>query len=134
MNGKRIYRFSPKYPTSEVMRLSINHKVSLLISFLLCFSLAMSLPAHAKKQKKDKVKVRVLQNKEYNECMYMDEVVISVKYRLRTMAYGVLTAELTNDGVNYYEAMASDIERGKGKLIMSFDAGACATDMRVVIK
>ena len=134
MKGYLSHRFSALYPKPEVKRSSLNEKISWLISLLLCFLLALSLPAQAKKQKEDKVKVRVLQNQEYNECMYMNEVVISVKYRLRTSDYAVLTAELSNDGLNYYEAAVLDVERGKGKLLMSFDAGACATDMRVVMK
>lgn len=66
--------------------------------------------------------------------MFMDEVVIRVKYRLRTADYASLSVELTNDGMSFYEATSIDIERGKGKVIMTFDAGACATDMRVVVK
>ena len=136
MKGYLIRYFSAKYPMPELKRSPVKQKLSLLISLLLCFSLALSLPAQAKKQDKDKDKVifTVLHNEEYNECMFMNEVVIRVKYRLKTEDYGALTAELSNDGLNYYEASVLDIERGKGKLIMSFNAGTCATDMRVVIK
>jgi hypothetical protein len=134
MKGYLIHRLSAKYPEPAVKSSSHNQKISYLVSLLLCFLLALSLPAQAKKQKKDKVKVDVLQNEEYNECMYMNEVVISVKYKLKASDYAALTAELSNDGLNYYEAAVLDIERGNGKLIMSFDAGTCATDMRVVMK
>ncbi|WP_343859199.1 hypothetical protein [Aliiglaciecola litoralis] len=117
-------------------------KPTFIISLVLisCVSLSFSPTAFAKKddddkkQKKDKIEVQVLQNKEHNECMFMDDVVISVKYKLKSMDYGVLTAELSNDGSNFYEAASLDIDRGNSKVIMSFDAGACATDMRVVIK
>jgi hypothetical protein len=106
--------------------------VSVLI--LCCLSLSFAPNAHAKKQQKDKIKVKVLQNREHDECMFMDEVVIRVKYRLRTADYAALSVELANDGMSFYEATSIDIERGKGKMIITFDAGACATDMRVVVK
>ncbi len=50
------------------------------------------------------------------------------------MDYGTLIAEITNDGVSYYEAAIVDIERGEGEVIMTFDAGDCAIDMRVVVR
>lgn len=112
-------------------------RFSFIISMLLlvCLFVSISSPVQAKKkQKEDKIKVKVLQNTEYNECLFKGDVIIRVKYRLRTLDYGALTAELTSDGVTYYEATSVDIERGKGKIIMSFDAGECATDMRVVVK
>ena len=111
-------------------------KLSFIISMLmlLCVSVGVAPHAEAKKEKEDKIEVKILQNREYNECMFKDEVIIRVKYRLRTLDNGALTAELSNDGVNFYEATSVDIERGKGKIIMSFDAGECATDMRVVMK
>jgi hypothetical protein len=104
------------------------------VVLLCCLSLSFAPNAHAKKQQKDKIKVKVLQNREHDECMFMDEVVIRVKYRLRTADYAALSVELANDGMSFYEAASIDIERGKGKVIMTFDAGACATDMRVVVK
>ena len=97
-------------------------------------SLGMAPYAHAKKQTENKIKVKVLQNKEQDECMFMDEVVIRVKYRLKTADHGLLTAELTEDGANFYEVTSVDIERGRGQIIMTFDAGGCATNMRVIVK
>jgi hypothetical protein len=97
-------------------------------------SLSIASHAQAEKQTENKIKVNVLQNREHDDCAFMDEVVIRVKYRLRTADYAVLTAELTEDGANFYEVTSVDIERGKGQIIMTFDAGGCATDMRVVVR
>ncbi|WP_339771391.1 hypothetical protein [uncultured Paraglaciecola sp.] len=97
-------------------------------------SLIFSSTTYAKKQNEDTIKVNVLENNEYNECMFVDEVVIGVKYRLKTVDYGSLITEITTDGVSYYEVSAIDIERGKGEIIMTFDAGDCAIDMRVVFR
>ncbi len=83
---------------------------------------------------KDKVKFRILQNEEYNDCKFKGEVVISVKYRLKSMDYGVLTAELTEDGQYFYEVASLEVEKGKSKVNMMFDAGDCASDLRVTIK
>lgn len=130
-----------KQHSAAISKLPFRQNVRLIKSFAafglflcLCFSISFSSTAYAKKAKEDKVKVNVLQNKEHDECMFMDEVVIRVKYRLRTADYASLSVELTNDGMSFYEATSIDIERGKGKVIMTFDAGACATDMRVVVK
>ena len=109
-------------------------KTPFLLSLILSLSLAVSMPVEAKKQKKDKIKVKILQNEVLNDCLYKGDVVIKVKYRLRTLDYGHLVAELSTDDENYFEVTRLDIERGKGKVIMSFDAGECASDLRVIVK
>lgn len=99
-----------------------------------------SFAAHAendkkdKKEKPDKVKFKILQNSEFNDCKYVGDVIIKVKYRLKSYDEAQLVAELSRDGVNYYDAAKIDVERSGEKTIMEFDAGECATDLRVVIR
>jgi hypothetical protein len=86
----------------------------------------------AEKVKKDKIKVNVLQNAESNDCKFMGEVLLRVKYKLRSQDSAQLVVELSRDDTLYFEATAIDIKRGKDVTIIGFDAGECATDMRVV--
>lgn len=134
MNGLNPNRFLHRLSNSldtVINRISLT---SFLLIFALLLSFSWSQPAFAKKANKDKVKFKVLQNKQLDECIYMEDVVIRVKYRLRSMDYGTLSAQISQDGQNYFEVSRVDIEKGKGKVIMELDAGSCATDLKVVIQ
>jgi hypothetical protein len=108
-----------------------------LFSLFLISTLALSTPVLAKedkKDKKDKIKVKVLQNSENNDCLYIGDVLLRVKYKLRSQDTARIVVEVTHDNMTYHEANGIDIERGKDTTIIGFDAGECIADMRVVIK
>lgn len=80
----------------------------------------------------DKVEVKkILQNTFFNKCYYSGEVVLEVEYKLMSEEVGNILLEGTLDSVNYFQILTKEIDKGKGRSNLVFDAGECLQAIRI---
>jgi uncharacterized lipoprotein YmbA len=78
-------------------------------------------------------KVKVLENTRFDGCPYSGNVVLRVKYRVKTEQGADINLTTSDDGINYFPALTQFVEQGRGRIVLELDAGECTQDIKVSI-
>lgn len=125
------YRHSKKSSASGIMGQFSNFPVLFLILFAFAM-LHSSFVVADDDENKDKIKIKkVLQNTFYDDCHYSGEVVLEVKYKLKSQEINNIVLEGSLDSVDYFQILTKEVEKGKGRSNLVFDAGDCLQAVRV---
>jgi|GEM_PF-1597464 len=113
-------------------------KLQKIITIIPTLILAVSLiaPAAAKDEKESALKYKTLQSTSFDECLFVGETAIEVKYKKKHFTYelGMLTVQATQDGNYFYAVSEQELEKGKGSIVLFFDAGECVLDIKLSIE
>ncbi len=82
----------------------------------------------------DKVNIKVLQNRSYDGCAYSGDVVIQVKYKLKTKALANMVLQGSEDGINFYQILSKEIESGRGSSLLKFHTESCLQDIQITFE
>lgn len=81
---------------------------------------------------KDKIrKYKILQNSHSDRCEYKYDVVVRVKYKLKSADHRDIVIHGTDPDGNVSELTRSTVDYGKGSVVMTFDAGDCLSAINI---
>jgi hypothetical protein len=102
-------------------------------AMLCCIITPNALADNDKDKDKHKLKFEVLENTSLNDCLYIGDVVLDVRYKLHQIDSGELNVELSDDGQTYVNVLSQPLDGRKGSVLLSFNAGECAKDVRLSV-
>jgi len=79
------------------------------------------------------MRFKVLENTSYDDCLYSGNAAIKVRYKKKHFhtdrARLVVLASL--DGLSHLELYSREVEAGRGRSVLNFEAGECVKNLKV---
>lgn len=103
---------------------------------LLALALLSVQSVQADEQEDYQVKTQVLSKGMSEDCPYMGEVTIEVKFRLlaEDISMGELVLQGSNDGISFFRVDSKPFEGTRGHTKFTFDAGECLQALNVKLE